>query len=202
MEIIKTKIAPAIETSRKCDIKVVYAPGPEIAHKYSQFIPQLVKSTYEEANLPEDDSDNWPPPEFVARTGKYSEYYTRWGREPVFLRKNFNELDIPEIIHPKSGDFVVATGNQLQKLLAHYKILRLFYCGFYTNMCIQLRDYGVRAFSTFGRGYNIIILRDAITATEFHDTVNSLLAAKMTIREIEMMHGFSCSTEDFIKSMQ
>ena len=50
------------------------------------------------------------------------------------------------------------------------------------------------------RGYNIVLLRDATTGLEYHDTVNDLLATRMAIREIENIGAFSCLTEDFIQA--
>ena len=50
------------------------------------------------------------------------------------------------------------------------------------------------------RGYNIILLRDATTGIESHDTVDGLLMTKMTIREIETKWGWSTTSEQFAQA--
>jgi nicotinamidase-related amidase len=48
------------------------------------------------------------------------------------------------------------------------------------------------------RGYNLILLRDATTGIEFHDTVDTLQATEMTIREIETKQAWSATTDAFV----
>lgn len=195
-EITRNKIAPVVEAARNCGIKVIYAPAPAVAKKY----PQWIRFAGDKETDPKPSSSHvdWPPPEFSQRTGKYAEYYVGWGREPVCKSTLWEKMEIDEEIQPKLEDFVIATGNQLHRLLRYCKILHLFYCGFATNMCVQFRDYGMRAFAR--RGYNLILIRDATTAVESHDTLDGLLATKVATRDIEMQLGFSTSAEDFIKA--
>jgi hypothetical protein len=49
------------------------------------------------------------------------------------------------------------------------------------------------------RGYNIILIRDATTGIEFHDTVNALTATSMAIREIETKQPWTTTTDEFLK---
>lgn len=53
-----------------------------------------------------------------------------------------------------------------------------------------------------GRGYNIILLRDATTGIEAHDTVDDLLMTRMTIREIETKWGWSATSGDFVAACE
>lgn len=194
-EITRTKIVPVVEAARNCGIKVVYAPGPEVAKKYPQWTRFAGDDEIDHLQSPPLD---WPPIEFRQRTGEYAEYYAGWGREPICRNIPWEENEITEVIRPEPEDFVIAKGNHLHRLLKYYRILHLFYCGFATNMCVQFRDYGMRAFA--GRGYNLILIRDATTAVESHDTVDELLGTKIAVRDIEMMIGFSTSTEDFVRA--
>jgi nicotinamidase-related amidase len=94
------------------------------------------------------------------------------------------------------SDYVIATGQQLHELCRERGILHLVYVGFATNWCVLGRDYGVRAMA--GRGYNVILLREATTGVEFPDTVATLFVTEIAIREVEQQHGFSASNGDFI----
>jgi hypothetical protein len=40
-------------------------------------------------------------------------------------------------------------------------------------------------------------LRDATTGVEFPDTLPTLFATEIAIREVEQQHGFTASTADF-----
>lgn len=195
-EITRTKIAPAVEAARNCGIKVIYAPSPGVALKY----PQWTKfACDEEVNPLSSHPLDWPPPDFRQRTGRYAEYFpVPLSKEPAVINAKPYPNAINEIIRPKPEDFVIATGNQLERLLKYYRVLHLFYCGFAVNMCVQLRDYGMRAFAS--KGYNLILIRDATTGVEYHDTVDDLLATKTAIRDIETLLGWSTSTEDFVKA--
>ena len=53
-----------------------------------------------------------------------------------------------------------------------------------------------------GRGYNNILVRDATTGVEFHDSVQNLMATQMSIREIETKYGWSATTDDLIQAAQ
>lgn len=101
-------------------------------------------------------------------------------------------------MRPLSHDFVVSTGRQLHELLKAKRILHLFYAGFYANMCVQYRDYGVSERGK--RGYNSALIRGHATATESHDTVDKFLIIEQSIGHIEMFHGFTVSSEDFIRA--
>lgn len=67
---------------------------------------------------------------------------------------------------------------------------------FATNWCVIGRDYGMIAMCN--KGYNNILIRDATTGVEFHDTVNDLTATKISIREIETKYAWSTTTADFV----
>ena len=97
---------------------------------------------------------------------------------------------------PHPDEPIIANGDQLHKLLAKRRILHLFYAGFATNWCVIGRDYGMIALHN--KGYNNILIRDATTGVEFHDTVNDLTATEIAIREIETKYAWSTTTADFV----
>src|SRR5256885_16927364 len=90
------------------------------------------------------------------------------------LKPYVPELDLAPAVKPLPGEPVIHTGAQMHTLLTERRILHLFYAGFATNWCVIGRDYGICAMND--RGYNSILVRDATTGIEFHDTVESLMA--------------------------
>ena len=197
-EITLKKIVPAVNVARKAGIIIVHAPSPPVAKRHPQWIRFAGD---EEVNPPKPSSPDWPPPEFVERKGKYSEYSRKIYRGPQYFDSLIGFRDIADPVKPLPEDFVVTTGNHLHRLLKAQKILHLFYGGFYVNMCIQYRDYGMRAMG-IERGYNVILLRDCTTAIESHDTVDELSMTKASIQHIETLLGFSATSEDFIRACE
>ncbi len=102
----------------------------------------------------------------------------------------FPAMRIMEFLEPQAGDFVVATGAQLHQLCRDQQILHLFYAGFAANICIQLRDYGIRAMHD--RGYHTTLLRDCTTAIEGSHTLEGQWLLEAAIFNIELKVG--CST--------
>jgi len=194
VKIISTRIAPVLQAARAVGMAVVHAPSPAVVRRcYPEAMPP--------ASAQSDQGPDWPPEEFrnPFRGGKY----TAFGRNPEpraddWLRIRATELDIAEPVKPLPGETVIATGDQVHALLAERRILHLFYVGFATNMCVIHRDYGIRAMSK-RRGYNCILIRDATTGIEYHDTADSLTATEMAIREVEAQLGWSTTTEAFTR---
>jgi len=199
LEITRDKILPVLDIARKAGITIVHCPGRNVACKYPQckrfvrakeIVPSVRKSL------------DWPPENFRKRTGEYAMYahpfleaeVEKYGRE--HYSKN---LLIPEIVRPVAGDFVVATGNQLHRLLKERRILHLFYAGFATNMCLIHKDYGVKA--TSGRGYDVILLRDCTTGVETDYTMKGLITTEIAIQQIENGNS-STTSEEFIEACE
>ena len=188
-------VVPALEAARSAGLTIIHAPCPEVARQY----PQLARHRSPEPRP----TPNWPSAEFRRREGQYAAY-----RGPRNQPPGISERWAP--LAPKLGrssavtvldaDEVVATGQQLHDLLASRRILHLIYCGFATNWCIMHRDYGVRAMG--GRGYNVILIRDATTGVEYPDTLASLTVTEVAIREVENQIGFSASNADFIAACE
>ena len=194
-EITVNKIAPVTEAARKAGMTIIHAPSPPVAKKY----PQWTKyADDEDLNPPTQSAPEWPPTEFVKRTGEYSTYARR--KEPILeaWEERRQAMEIADPVKPEPEDFVIATGDQMNRLLMDRRILHLFYAGFATNMCVQFRDYGMRAMSR--RGYNLILIKDATTGVETHDTVDELLMTRVAIRDIEVQLAYSTTSEVFIKA--
>jgi len=143
---------------------------------------------------------DWPPEDFRKRQGDYEPFAKP--KEPV-LEEYYQIIDQRRIlpdIEPVEGDFVVASGEQLHRLLRHQQILHLLYAGFATNMCILYRDYGTRAMAA--RGYNVVLLRDCTLGIEGAETDAQSRLTEAAIRMIEQQTGFSTTSEAVLEACQ
>ena len=196
--IIRERLVPAVRTARAAGVTVVHAPSPTYVQAYPQWVAYA--SDRDLGLEPPPAPDNWPPPEFRRREGEYAAFakdpepkITEWVQEPSHYR-------IAEELGPEPGDFVVANGEQLHRLLKHRRVLHLFYAGFAANICVLFRDYGTRAMGQ--RGYNIVLLRDGTTGIEGHETVEGQWLTRAAIHSIELSTGHSCTTAEFIRACQ
>ena len=181
---------PVLKAARSAGLTIVHAPCPEVASQY----PQLARHKPPERTP----APSWPPSEFRRREGHYAAFRGPRDQPPGIGSRwapLAPKLGMSPAITVLDSDEVVATGQQLHDLLEARHILHLIYCGFATNWCIMHRDYGVRAMG--GRGYNVILLRDATTGVEYPDTLESLLVTEVAIKEVENQIGFSASNADF-----
>lgn len=192
-EITRTKIVPLLEAARKVGMTVIHGPSPFIANRYLEAPPAPVTTT---VPPPPD----WPPRAFrgIYRKGEYASF----GRDqepilPGVYKRYETELVIDPRIEPIPAEPIIHTGAQMHALLAERQILHLFFAGFATNWCMVGRDYAIYAMND--RGYNVILVRDATTGIEFHDTVAAGTATEMQIREIETKNGWSTDTEAFVE---
>lgn len=186
VQITKEQVVPVLDASRAAGLTIVHAPSPPVAEQFEQ----LKRHVPPVPNAP----SAWPPAEFRSRQGEYAAFRGPRAQPPGI--PNLDRLGMSPHIDVQDGEFVVATGEQLHALLAARGILHLVYAGFATNWCILNRDYGMRAMA--GRGYNMILLREATAGVEFPDTVAQGLATEMAVREVEQQLGFSAATADFL----
>jgi len=193
MEITKNRIAPMLAAARKAGVLVIHGPSVEVAERLS---PKQSRRSATPSG-PE-----WPPREFLRREGRYASF----GRLPEprqvkWMETKRTTLNIAEPAAPAPGDLIISHGEQMHGILAERKILHLFYAGFAANICMLNRDYGMRAMSK-RYGYNVILLRDATTAIEYHDTLDDMTATKLAIREVEAQLGWSTTTDAFIRACE
>ncbi len=193
-EITRTRIAPILQAARSAGVQVIHAPSPVIVSRWG-----YQRARPDAADVPPNPGPEWPPADFrgIYRGGQHAPF----GRDaerilPGVYARYQTELDIAAAARPEPGDLVISTGAELHEVLAERRILHLIYAGFATNWCVLGRDYGMVAMN--GRGYNLILVRDATTGIEFHDTVDNLTATEMTIREIETKYAWSTTTDALI----
>ena len=196
-EITEKRILPVVEMCRKVGITVVHAPSPGQAPKYPQWVRYA--GDKEIVGAGGGAADAWPPAELRSRTGKYAKFAKpKSKRREKWLQEKLPERKIMPAVEPHPDDFVIANGDQLQRLLHHRKVLHLFYAGFAANMCVLHRDYGICAMQR--RGYNIILLRDCTTAIESAETFPQMMHTKASVSIVEMVFGASATSADLLKA--
>jgi len=198
-QITVERIAPVIGACRSAGIAVVHAPSPPTARKYPQWLAYAGDSELGPfAGAPAPD---WPPESFRKKEGDYAQFGKPVEKGLEQWRKTEGEerLIVGDIA-PQPGDFVIATGEQLHRLLRHRKIVYLLYAGFAANMCVPGRDYGTRAMQR--RGYNTILLRDCTTAIEGHETAEGGWLTKAAILNHEMIIGHTTTSSALIEACE
>lgn len=189
-QITQEKIVPLLNVARKLGITVIHAPSPSVVEPQH---PECMPETQ-----PQPVHQQWPPAEFrsIYRQGPFGR-----NQEPRLseaLARYVTELKISDLVKPLPNEPIIATGDQLHDLLTERKICHLFYAGFATNWCIINRDYGL--ISMYHKGYNIVLVRDATTGVEFHDSVDQCTATEIAIREIETKYAWSTTTDHIIQA--
>ena len=164
-QIATTRIKPVLETFRNLGATVVHAPSPDCAQKYAQWGKYAAEKPAAEASA-------WPPAEFRSKSGDCAQWARPTDPQDEEFDRIIRDRYIQRDLEPRDGDEVIADGEELQRLLQEREILFLFYAGFAANMCLQYRDYGMRAMKS--RGYEIICIEDCTTGVEVADTVAGL----------------------------
>ena len=197
-EICRDPLAPAAEACRKAGVAVIHAPSPPQAPLY----PQWTKYASDAELFPQPgEVPEWPPEAFRKKDGDYAQFAKP--AEPVrdaWIEQYTAHRRIIDTLEPEAEDFVIATGEQLHRLCRDRGIVHLFFCGFAANMCVMMRDYGMREFNR--RGYNLILLRDGVTAIEAASTVDTLAMTEAAIVETEMLLGFTLTTAELISACE
>jgi len=202
-EIEIERILPMLEACRERGIPVVHAPTRDIAVKHRQWEELatdeekgLAPGPIAPAPIPLAD---WPPPGWVSahRTEHMNLFRTEEWITNYYEHVRPNQ-DIPAPLQPVDGDLVISSGDMLHRLLAERRIRVLFYCGFATNMCLIDKPGAIRDIAT--RGYLPIVMRDATTGTENAETVDGLWITRVMVDQIEMLWGYSITTQEFLEA--
>ena len=192
-EVTHQRIVPLLQAARRVGMLVIHAPSPRIVESdHPESMPAPTPTQPE-------DTPEWPPAQFrgIYRSGEFAAL----GRNPEprlqeAIARYATTQSIADAVAPVPGESIIATGPQLHDLLCERQILHLIYAGFATNWCVIGRDYGIIALNE--RGYNIVLIRDATTGVEFHDTVGQLTATEIAVREIETKYAWSTTTDVFV----
>ncbi len=193
-KIVREKIEPLVKACRASGLQLIHAPGPGLAERYPQWIGDKfrVQRTLSK--------ENWPPMEFLGRSGPYAIY----GKPLESRQGELDALGKTRIIHPLitpvDGDVVIATGDELHGYCKEKGILFLFFLGFNTNACILMRDYGTLEMGK--RGYGIIVIRDCTTGMESFETQAKLSQTQGAILFLEMFGSYSVTSEEIMGGLR
>lgn len=195
--IIEAVIRPLLDACRESEVAVVHAPSPAQAKLYPEWVRYAGDEELGHQTRPRSDDPAWPPAAFRQRTGEWEPL-----ARPSYLRDvtaSLAERRIVESIEPAGDDYVIATGDQLHRLLRDKGILHLLYVGFATNMCILFRDYGIERMHQ--RGYNCILLRDGTIGIEAAHTYDGKRLTEAAIVTVEMLFGVSSTAAEFLAAL-
>ena len=196
---MEERIVPVRDACRSAGIEIVHAPSPEVAAKYPQATEYAEPSDRAAQPIYAERDPDWPPAEFADRSGPHAGLTRQAAIPKRYWEEPYKDMRIAPILEPTEEESVISTGVQMHRLLKTKVILHVIYAGFATNMCIQYRDYGVRAMAQ--RGYNVILLSDCTAGMEYHDTLDGLWATHVAIRETELFHGFSAMSPDLLDAL-
>ena len=194
--IIQTRVRPALEAARVAGITPIYAPSPHVAARHSQWTRF---AGIEELRPTVIAGDDWPPLAYR----ELSDPYTSLRRAPGELPpasggrpESWHQVrTIHSAIAPRDDAIVIASGDQLHRVLRDRRLVHLVYVGFATNICIRFRDYGMHAMKD--RGYLPILLRDATSGIESRETYDDLSITRAVLQDLERWF-FTASVDDFV----
>ncbi len=192
--VMQDGLIPLVKACRCHGLPVIHAPAPEVAEGHAnQFRPGTP------APRPPFDPE-WPPPDFHRRAGEWAAF--AWPREPQDEDRQRMRTDLrdfhPEVV-PQEGEAVVANGEELHLLCKERGYLFLLFAGFNTNACVMMRDYGVPAMQR--RGYAAILVRDATTGMETHETTEEALLTQATILNLEQFGTPTLTSGEIVKAL-
>ena len=185
--VVTEEIAPGIQAARRIGMPVVHVQGESIAAHYTDLQPPMPPAA-PIAPGPSPISDH-----HIRRANRvHGEGYMEW--------EGWQRIDVAEPVKPEDGDVVVVTTEQFDAWLRTRGIDTLLYTGFCTNLCILDSPCAVKAMAYLG--YRCVILREATSALEFPETMESRSHTRNAIRYIESWYGYSASNRDFIRACE
>jgi len=210
-QITREKIVPVVEACRQQGLQVIHAPAWPVATKHPNWVALLGGEVQTEAIYPVPgmtqpapeypDSPEWPPKEFVSKTGGYAQYAPPHEpqRDADVAHCNDHRAFHPAL-PPVEDEAVIMNGEELHRLCAQRGIVHLFYVGFHTNMCITWRDYSPFQM-TFFRHYNCMMLRDCTTGMETSETFDDLTCTRGTVATMEQVGIHTLTGEEMITAL-
>ncbi len=192
-DIMRDKIAPALEAAREAGVAVFHLAQHTYAARYASFReigddpdlePRINQLPFERCVRPRSIPEQWQH--------EYGEEFPG----PVWLTHK-DQFDIARPVRPLDSELVVLDGWQLNGLCRRRDIDTLFYVGFMADLCLVNVPGAIREMSS-KFGYRCVVLRDCTTAYEFADTREHGCMARAAIRLIETGLGYSAVSDDFI----
>jgi nicotinamidase-related amidase len=188
--ITRTVLNPLIASARNAGLRIIHAPGSDIARRIRPRTGDTPRNFW----VGEIRSEEWPSSQENLISSRFESAPTP---EVIALRHN---RSIHPAATPEPHEAVVATGEELHAYLAQHGAHFLFFAGFAANICVLYRDYGMRAMR--GRGFEVILLRDATTGLETAATLPMESALQAALHEVELNLGYTAAAADLIRALQ
>ena len=190
-------IAPLLAACREHGLQVIHAPAWPVAQKHPNWL-RLMEDRQPQPPWP--DSPDWPPAPFREKTGEFAQFARPVEpQEEQRIRMRSEQRDFHPAVRPVGDEAVIHHGEELHRLCAQRGILHLFYVGFNTNACIVERDYGIR--DMMGRGYHGILVRDATTGMETHETLPDMTCTRGQIASLEQFGAYTIAATELVEAL-
>lgn len=188
-------VVPLLEACRAAGMAVIHAPGPPVAQRH----PNWVRLAPDHRSFARDAA--WPPEDFLRREGEFAPF--AMPREPQQAERDHFAQTVREF-HPSAAperdEPVVLNGEELHQVCRERGLLFLLYAGFNTNACLLSRDYGIPAMQQ--RGYAVLLVRDATTGMETHESMHETLLTWATITNLEQFGTPTVTALEVIESLR
>ena len=195
--VIQTRIVPLLKSVRKAGLQVIHAPATPVAERHPNWV-RLAVDKPGKSKKPR----KWPPEEFRKKTGVYAQYALPNEPQAAEQTRERNEWrDFHPDVRPVGDEAVILNGQDLNLLCEKRGILHLFYIGFWINMCMIERNYGMLEMLRRG-GYNIILLKDCTTGMETHETREGLLCERGIVATLEQIGIYTMTSNDLIDALK
>ncbi len=178
-------IRPAMDAARRAGILVCHVQAESIAKKYPQHLEEVEEDASQPSSTPE------PP-----IPGYREQVLFRNHGEDYPTKSPLRDVDFPKVVAPLSGELVVYTTKQLDRVLRKRGIVNLIYAGFATDMCILNAPGSIGPM--FNLGYRVLLIREATLGVEMPDWFEDKIATRWAIRFIETHYGDTIGFADFI----
>jgi nicotinamidase-related amidase len=197
--IMKDKVAPLLAACREHGMLVIHAPASPVVERQPNWVRLMPSERRPQPPWP--DSPDWPPADFKSKTGPYAPFAKPAEPQDEYIQWHaYHKRDLHPLARPVGDEPVILNGEELHRLCAQRRILRLFFIGFNTNACIMMRDSGPPAMVS--RGYDVILVRDCTTGMETADTLPDLTCTRGTIADIEQFLGYTVTSDQLISALR
>jgi nicotinamidase-related amidase len=187
-EIVRDRIAPALNAARTAGMRVFHVQPESIAAKYPAHRVAAPEAPALSSPSCEPPSEALPGFASARAEAVHGAGFMAWDGWPL--------LDIAEPVRPIGGEPVIVTTAELDALCRARGIVNLIYTGFAANLCILDSPAAMKAMLALG--YRCILLRDATLAVEFPDTLDRRLHTGAALRYVETWAGYTAATDDFL----
>ncbi|MBN1349247.1 cysteine hydrolase family protein [candidate division KSB1 bacterium] len=192
LRVAENYIKPAIAAARAIGLPIFHVEPKNIAMKYDSVHNMLEE---EDINPPPVSSKPRPPevnPGWnLARAERtHGKGYHQWD--------GWQKMRILSTCEAESGDQVILTGAQFDRICRSKDLKNLIYTGFATNMCIL--DAAAATREMLHYGYKIFLIREATLGVEYPDTFPERLMTRCALKYFQQGIGDTVGFEQYVQA--